>query len=904
MKQYASIDDTVYFWFASNDTGGSGDDGAAPAADVRLAGAGAAVAPMYSPVPILLTAAGYPPGAYEVAITASVANGFAADNTYAVFCTLAVDAQNPTGFVGSFDTMPVQANAIEISGDSGAADNAELAFDGTGYGFTNCTMPTVTTLTGHTVQSGDSFGRIGVTGSGLTTLAQAAVCTEVRLAELAAANLPTDVANVKAETALIVADTNELQTDWVNGGRLDLILDRILAATEIRQTSVNDVGATTTKFETNLAEVDNNFWDRGALLFTSGNNSGQMRRIKSYVGASKEITLQTPLNVAPANADTFLIVAARAFLTVDIEDIVDQWETQSQADPSGFHVNAMQISGDAAAADNIEAQYDGTGYAEDSAPATQEQVGRLATGSAAINTVAESFTKAGAEPETNTFAATVQLDGVAHIVEDDAGPTDCYYQFDVGGNGVPVNITWQGYANSQGDSYAIFAYNYGGTAYEQIGTITAVNGTTIREEIFALSNAHVGTGINLGKVRFRFQSADGTAFATDRLLCAYSVVTKSVGYSDGAIWVNTNAANTNTEDYVDGTADNPVSTWAAAKTISASMGIKKFHIVNGSTITLDANSDNYTFVGHEWTLALGGQSITNTHIENAIVSGISAGVGAHFRSCDMGICSLTQCNFTKCRFPGEVITLLSAGIYVCARCGTGGGVTPPTFDYGAALGNSQVVFSDWSGGVKIKNLNAAGADKVSIIGNGKLTLDSTCAGGTIGIHGSVTITDNVVGGFTGTINENGRYDIFQIKDQADSALSDVHLDDLIQLALTVNDGAPNAADFITDSIIAIDDWYNQNMLLFTSGALAGLARYIDDYDGGTKRIYLTEAFPQAPANTDDFVIVGISGSAPTGAAIADAVWDELEAGHVLGGSFGEEVTKQGKKLDRNLILDL
>jgi len=62
-------------------------------------------------------------------------------------------------------------------------------------------------------------------------VALASICTETRLAELDAANLITDVANVKAETVLIVADTNELQTDWVNGGRLDLILDIIAADT-------------------------------------------------------------------------------------------------------------------------------------------------------------------------------------------------------------------------------------------------------------------------------------------------------------------------------------------------------------------------------------------------------------------------------------------------------------------------------------------------------------------------------------------------------------------------------------------------------------------------------------------------------------------------------------------------
>jgi hypothetical protein len=46
-----------------------------------------------------------------------------------------------------------------------------------------------------------------------------------RLGAPAGASVSADLAAVKAETALIVADTNELQTDWVNGGRLDLILD-------------------------------------------------------------------------------------------------------------------------------------------------------------------------------------------------------------------------------------------------------------------------------------------------------------------------------------------------------------------------------------------------------------------------------------------------------------------------------------------------------------------------------------------------------------------------------------------------------------------------------------------------------------------------------------------------------
>jgi len=53
---------------------------------------------------------------------------------------------------------------------------------------------------------------------------QAAVITNAAGVDIAA-----DIIAMKAETALIVADTGELQTDWTNAGRLDAILDTIAA---------------------------------------------------------------------------------------------------------------------------------------------------------------------------------------------------------------------------------------------------------------------------------------------------------------------------------------------------------------------------------------------------------------------------------------------------------------------------------------------------------------------------------------------------------------------------------------------------------------------------------------------------------------------------------------------------
>ncbi len=85
---------------------------------------------------------------------------------------------------------------------------------------------------------------------GTDNAALASVCTEARLAELAAANLPADI-------DAILADTNELQTDWVNGGRLDLLIDAIKAKTDNLKDTWNDLTAAQVNAEvdTSLADI-------------------------------------------------------------------------------------------------------------------------------------------------------------------------------------------------------------------------------------------------------------------------------------------------------------------------------------------------------------------------------------------------------------------------------------------------------------------------------------------------------------------------------------------------------------------------------------------------------------------------------------------------------------------------
>ncbi len=102
-------------------------------------------------------------------------------------------------------------NIAAVSSDTASADNLELDYDGTGYNKSNSTIGTTTTNTD--VRGTDSAALASVLGAAV------------------GADISADIAAVKAETVLIVADTNELQGDWADAGRLDAILDNILTDT-------------------------------------------------------------------------------------------------------------------------------------------------------------------------------------------------------------------------------------------------------------------------------------------------------------------------------------------------------------------------------------------------------------------------------------------------------------------------------------------------------------------------------------------------------------------------------------------------------------------------------------------------------------------------------------------------
>jgi hypothetical protein len=142
---------------------------------------------------------------------------------------------------------------------------------------------------------------------------------------------------------------------------------------------------------------------------------------------------------------------------------------------------------------------------------------------AALNATAASATYTTGS-DTGGFANTATLDGVYDSVTDTAGTVDFYYQFSLGSTGqTGVGVNWIGYVVGVANTVKAYAYNWGNSAWDQIGSVVGITGTMNGTQDWELTSAHTGTGGNLGLVRIRF-SATGLVTSTtktDRILCGY-----------------------------------------------------------------------------------------------------------------------------------------------------------------------------------------------------------------------------------------------------------------------------------------------------------------------------------------------------------------------------------------------
>ena len=415
------------------------------------------------------------------------------------------------------------------------------------------------------------------------------------------------------------------------------------------------------------------------------------------------------------------------------------------------------------------------------------------------NQTMESYVLTTGTEFANDETATKVLDGVFHKHDDDAGTLDLYYEFLIGGDGVPVSTKYMFALHPLGQAMTAYAWNWGTTSFEQIDTLDGLGGGNPILQSADLFERHVGTGADLGKVRIRFAGTGLSAtpsaatFSLDQVFVSYAVVNRSAGHADGAIWVDTNASNEDTVSFIDGVADNPVSTWAAALVLSAALGIKRFRIANDSLVTLSANSDKFTLIGEQWKLDLNGQSVVDAYIEGARdVVGVGLGSGLRLHRCTLAVSGSTTLGpfiMTECGLFGDIGINTSGGAYTLDQCYSieDVGSAMREIDTGVAIGDVTVNVRHHSGDIEIANMGQSGIDLLVLEGGGAMVVAASCVGGTIRRTGRWAITDNSAGAVM-IINDDETNALINLKQRTPPAFRGVPFPNIPFLLVRKADG--------------------------------------------------------------------------------------------------------------------
>jgi len=227
-------------------------------------------------------------------------------------------------------------------------------------------------------------------------------------------------------------------------------------------------------------------------------------------------------------------------------------------------------------------------------------------------------------------------------------------------------------------------------------------------------------------------------------------------YTHGSVWVDTVNGSPGIDEDENGTVENPSSNIADATTIAGIKGLHRIQVAPGSSFIFAQTYNNFLFNGHGWTLGLGNQDIGGSIIMGAAISGTSLGAEAHYTGCTFGIVTLSLAHAHECSLAGT-ITLGTAGDYFFINsCSAVAGISAPVLDL--SIGDTNVNFRHYSGGLDIRNMGQAGTDRMSLEGDGQLLVNANCVGGTIAIRGNFTLTNNG----SVTISDDARIDTGQI----------------------------------------------------------------------------------------------------------------------------------------------
>lgn len=329
-----------------------------------------------------------------------------------------------------------------------------------------------------------------------------------------------------------------------------------------------------------------------------------------------------------------------------------------------------------------------------------------------------------------------------------------------------------------------------------------------------------------------------------------------------SVHINTAASNTGTVVGTDGTFDNPVSTLAAARTIAATIGVRRFELDIVSSITLDQAYTDFEFVGGS--VALNNQDVQFCSFRGTqIVSGQfginTLGVYAYDVQFFNPVHPVGE--FYRCRFNGPV-SLIGGGVpYFFVDCRAFDETSFPSFDLllNPFSLDYEIEFRNWKGPLRLQNSNRGG-NFITIDGDCRVIVDASCTAGTLTLRGNVDLVNN---GTMTIIDE--RTPIL-----VDERLTSTHGSGTWTTGTgggggggtsnvldTFTVAAGSTATTVLTNATRPDQYFDRMLVLIETQGGEKMARRILSYAQTDGAFVLESALPFVPGAGDTFTVIGI-----------------------------------------------
>jgi len=191
--------------------------------------------------------------------------------------------------------------------------------------------------------------------------------SDIVILDNAVSDVESSLVIVKSDLVVITSDTTAIEAS---------------TSPQVLQTTTIATLASQTSFTLTTGSADDDAYNNQMAIITDVSTGTQkaIGLISDYTGATKTVTLTVdPAVFVMAATDNISIIAitgssigvyvdANGYVQIEgalnqlddlndvtVQAVIDEFETQSQADPTGFHVNLMEVGGTAQTAGNITA---------------------------------------------------------------------------------------------------------------------------------------------------------------------------------------------------------------------------------------------------------------------------------------------------------------------------------------------------------------------------------------------------------------------------------------------------------------------------------------------------------------------------------------------------------------------